>query len=63
MSSVKIAQRMATFTALVKIISTNFVCITKLARVGEIFIRQKFSCIHFMYNMNIIGAKPSVIVL
>ena len=36
---------MATFTALVKIYSTKYFCNTKVAGLGEIFVKRKFSCI------------------
>ena len=38
---------MATFTALVKIYSTKYFCSTKVAGLGEIFVKRKFSRIWY----------------
>ena len=40
---------MVIFTALVKILSTNFFCNTKVAGFGKIFIQTKFSRIILWY--------------
>ena len=45
---------MATFTALVKIYSTEYYCNTKVAGLGEIFVKRKFSCILYSTDNRII---------
>ena len=41
---------MATFTALAKMYSTEYFCNTKVAGLGEIFVKWKFSLIRYLKN-------------
>ena len=49
---------MATFTALVKIYSTEYFCNTKVARLGEIFVKENFH-VYGKYKIQLLISKAT----